>query len=726
VVFEGILSKSPLPPSQLAAGVTPDFDRVVARALEKDRETRYQSAADLRADLKRLSRATESGPAAAAAPAVAAAPPAPAAASAVHASSPAAPAARSRLAWRPGAPAVTVAVVAGVVLWRSSATPALTEADSVVLADFTNRTGDAMFDGALGEALGGQLRQSTFLKLYPEQQIQATQRLMGRDPMSPIPPDVARDLCQRLGGKAVLGGAISAVGSSYLLTLNAQDCVTGAIVAEEQVQAPNKDGVLKALGEAASAFRGRLGESLASIQRTDTRIEMATTPSLDALKAYSEGMTTRRIKGDFDSIPFFKRALELDDTFALAHARISTVYSNVGDQDLSKRHSTRAYELRERVSDRERYYIEARYYTTVEPDPDKAMDAYRRLLAAYPGDYAAHANLASLQRQQGQLDAAIANYEAAMKVAPDQPLAAQNAGYAYIDGQRYDDARRLFERALSLQDATPTRNGLFTVGILTGDQALADAQVQAMRGRRDEVSIVGLRIQALTYQGRFKEAAELTPQFLRMMEQAQRGQFSGEALVGVAIAEAVVGFDDRARARLADLRRRKLVTEASADERMVLAFILRDAALAREALPETLKLAAASPPQFREENERAFRAMDAMAAGDAKKSLALLEPVTMDGPRTRVVIVYAEALIDAGRGNDAVPALQWLLSKDARLGIGVSKAHAMATLGRQLAGLGRTAEARKVYDELFAFWSAADPDVPMLIRAKVEYSKLGS
>jgi tetratricopeptide (TPR) repeat protein len=625
-----------------------------------------------------------------------------------------------------GAPAATALVIAGIVLWRSSSTPALSETDNVVLADFTNRTGDTMFDGTLSEALGGQLRQSTFLKVYPEQQVQATLRLMGRDPMSPVTPEVGRDLCQRLGGKAMLGGAIAAVGSSYLITLNARDCVTGAIVAEEQVQAPNKDGVLRALGEAAAAFRGRLGESLASIQRTNTRVEMATTPSLDALKAYSEGMTTRRIKGDFDSIPFFKRALELDGTFALAHARISTVYSNVGDLDLSKQHSTRAYELRERVSDRERYYIEARYYSTVEPDPDKAMDAYRRLLAAYPGDFAAHTNLASLQRQQGQLDAAIANFEAAMKVAPDQPLPVLNAGYAYLDAQRLADARRTFERALSLQDATNIRQGLFQVGILTGDQALADAQVEAMRGRRDEAGMVGLRVQGLIYQGRFKEAAELAPQFLRMMEQAQRSQFVGEAMTGLAIAEAVAGFEDRARARLADLRQRKLILPGSADERLILAFILRDAALAREALPETLKLAAEAPPQFREENARVFRAMDALANGDGKQALAGIEPVTMDGPRTRVVVFYAEALIEVGRHAEAVTALQWLLSKDARLGMGVSKPHAMATLARQLARTGRTAEARKAYEEFFAFWPKADPDVPIVVRARAEHAKLGS
>ena len=717
VVFEGILTRSPLPPSQLALGVTPEFDRVVSRALEKDRETRYQSAADMRADLKRLSRETESGVTAAAtstlAPPAAAAP------------APAAPGSR-RWAWMLGAPVATLALVAAIVLWRSSSTPALTEADSVVLADFTNRTGDTMFDGTLGEALGGQLRQSTFLKLYPEQQVQATLRLMGRDPMSPITPEIGRDLCQRLGGKALLGGAIAAIGSSYLVTLNARDCVTGAIVAEEQVQAANKDGVLKALGEASSAFRGRLGESLASIARNDARIEMATTPSLDALKAYSEGMAARRTKGDSPSLPFFQRALELDPDFALAHARISTVYANTGEGDLAKTHATRAYELRNRVSDRERYYIEARYYTTVTQSVDNAMDAYRRLLAAFPGDYAAHSNLALLQRQQGDTPGAIVNYEAAIKTAPDQPLPLQNLGYAYLDVERHADARRVFEASLAIQDAGSSRLGLHVLAVVTGDRALAEAQEAAMRGSPDEGRMTLQRLSTLPFQGRMKEAAALVPEFLRQVEQARRPQFAGDALVGLAVNEALVGLAPRARERLADLRRRKLLTPASADNRVVLGAVLEDPAIVRESLAEGLKALADGPADGRAEAENNLRVMEAMAARDYRKAAGLLEPLEFASRRTNRVTLYALSLAKAGRSEDAVKALEWLLSKDARLGLNTSRAHVMATLAAELVTLGRTDEARKRYQELFEFWKGADEDVPLLVRARAEYAKLGS
>jgi tetratricopeptide (TPR) repeat protein len=624
-----------------------------------------------------------------------------------------------------GAPAATVAIVGGVLLWRSSATPALTEADSVVLADFTNRTGDTMFDGTLSEALGGQLRQSTFLKVYPEQQVQATLRLMGQDPMAGITPEIGRDLCQRLGGKALLGGSISAIGSSYLLSLTAQDCVTGAIVAEEQAQAANKDGVLKALGEASSAFRMKLGESLASVARNDARIEMATTPSLDALKAYSQGMATRRTKGDFDSIPFFKRALELDESFALAQARISTVYSNVGEPDLSKKHGTRAYELRDRVSDRERYYIEARYFTTVQPDIDKAVDAYTRLLAAYPGDYAALANLASLQQQQGQIAAAIANFEAAIKSAPDQPLPRQNLGFALAALQRYDEARRVYEEALKLQDATSTRLGLFQVAILTGDQALAEAQEAAMRGRRDVIGMTSLRLQALAYQGRLDAAAAAVPEYERAMTDAQRTQGLGDVLINVALAEALAGRSERARERMAEVRRRKALTLSNSDDRMVLAAALGDTALAQEALPEALKQVAQSPPALLARNESAIHAMHAMAARDYMKALALLEPLGFDGRTSFTALLFAESAVAAGRSGDVARACEWLLSTDARLGFGIARPYITARLAHAYAALGRTAEARKRFDEFFAMWKDADPDLPLVVKARAAYAKLG-
>ena len=443
VVFEGILGGTPPPPSQVAAGIPDDFDRIVSRAMEKDRDLRYQSAADLRSDLKRLGRATDSSrlPLGATGQFAPAATPAPPVVGAAAAPVPAASPARSRFPrWALAAPFATIAIIGAVLYWRSAQTPALADRDTVVLASFTNRTGDAMFDDTLTEALAVQLRQSPFLNVLNEQQQQATLRLMGRDPMAPLTTEVGRELCQRASAKALLGGTIASLGSAYVLTLHAQDCVTGEVLAEEQVQADGKEGVLGALSGAVRHFRERLGESLASVSRYDAPVEQASTSSLEALRAYSQGTLTRRTAGDIESVPFFKRAIELDPDFALAHARLGTVYSNIGQSAEARAATTRSYELRERVSDRERLYIEARYYTTVTQDVPKAIESYQLLLATYPDDYAARANLGGLLRGQGRVAEAIPMLEAATRLAPDQPNPFLNLGFALTDVDRFADA----------------------------------------------------------------------------------------------------------------------------------------------------------------------------------------------------------------------------------------------------------------------------------------------
>ena len=364
-VFEGILTRSPVPASEFRAGLPEELDRVVARALEKNPDLRYQTAADLRADLKRLQRKTDQ------------------VASAAERNPRLGRWRRPRHRWWwLAAPGAAAASVAGIMAWQATRTPALEARDPVVLADLANRTGDPVFDDTLGEALAVQLRQSPFLNIVSERRVQATLALMQRPPDTPIADDVGRDLCQRVGARALLTGAIASLGSRYILTLRALDCLTGDVLAERQAEAARKEYVLKQLGSASSAFREQLGESLASVKRYDAPADDATTSSLDALKAYSQAMVVRRSRGDREAIPLLRRAVELDPGFALAHARLGTTYSNLEDMDESRRHTARAFELRKRVSERERLYIEARYYTTVRPNPDRAIEAYRVAIAS--------------------------------------------------------------------------------------------------------------------------------------------------------------------------------------------------------------------------------------------------------------------------------------------------------------------------------------------------------
>ncbi len=727
-IFESLLTKPPAPPSEIKPGIPAELDRIILKALEKDRETRYQGAAELRADLKRLKRSAESASTTAATIRQPVSPkPAPVTEAGVGELT------RTTNRWRKpffvGAPLLTAALVGGFFFYRSTTTPALTQKDSVVLSSVVNRTGDTMFDDTLGEALGLQLRQSPFLNLVADQQVQATLRLMGREPMTPITAEVGREVCQRAGAKALLGGTIAMLGSSYVLTLNAQDCVEGKVIAEEQVQAASKETVLAAMSTAVSAFREKLGESLASIQRYDAKIEEATTSSLEALKAYSQALRTRRTTGDFDSVPFFRRAIDLDPEFALAYARLGTVYSNLGQADESRKMTTRAYELRDKVSEVERHYIDARYFTTAQPDVQKALDTYKVWLATYPNDYTALTNAALLHKQQGDRAEAIRKLELATKVAPDQPLGWTNLGQTYFEGRQYADARRAIETAIKLQDSTSARIGLYQVAVLTGDTAVADAQAAAVRGRRDEVDMIAIRMFAATYRGRMKEAGELAADLQARALALSRGPSAGNAMMQLAISEALVGLADRAKARIAKAETDGILNEGAADERMVLAAIVRDPAASRELLPVALaeqRKNAGAATVGTSEGERAIQALAMLAENKPAEAVVLMEPVSFDTAHTDNVNIWTIAKMLTGDLPGAAKGLTFMTSSEARGGLSATLPYAHAMLARVQAQLGQQAEARKNYQRFFELYKDADPDLPLLVQAREEFGKLGS
>ena len=722
-IFEGLLTKQPAAPSSIKEGVPPEFDQIVFRALEKDRELRYQGAAELRAELKRLKRARDTGQLSAVATA---ATPAAAATKVVP------PLPSASRGWRKpffiGAPLLTAALVGGFLLYQQISTPALTGRDSVVLATVINRTGDAMFDDTLGEALALQLRQSPFLNVVPDQQVQATLRLMSLEPMTPITAEVGREVCQRAGAKALLGGTIAMLGSSYVITLNAQDCVRGSVFAEEQGQAPNKEAVLGVMGDAVSRFREKLGESLASVQRYDAKIEEATTRSLEALKAYSQGLRTRRTAGDFDAVPFFRRAIDLDPEFALAYARLGTVYGNLQQPEEARTMTARAYELRQKTSEVERHYIEARYFSIVEPNVEKALDVYRVWLATYPNDYTALVNSALLHKQQGDRAEAIRKLELSTEVAPDQPLAWTNLGQTYFELQDYANARRVMDNALRLQDSTSVRIGLYQIAVLTGDMKLAEEQVAAVRGRRDEVGMVTIRMFGAAYRGRFKEASELAAEYQTRMAALSRNLQAGQSLMGLAISEALAGLHEQAQKRVTAAHDEGLLDESALDERLVVAAITRDEDAARELLPLTLaenKKSNGNSPQFAE-RERAIRALAALADGDPKKALEFLEPVTFDTAHTEQVNVWSIAKMLTGDLPAAAKGLAFMNSREARGDLSSTAPYAYATLARVQLQLGQKDEARKTFEKFFEIWKDADPDLPLLLQAREDFAKLTS
>jgi tetratricopeptide (TPR) repeat protein/tRNA A-37 threonylcarbamoyl transferase component Bud32 len=701
-IFEGILTRTPPPPSSVRSGLPGELDRVVGRALEKDPAHRYQSAADLRAELRRLQRDTEQ---------VAGAP---------TLNRPAAT--RRARWWWLAAPAATAAVIAAVLGWQSTRTPALEARDLVVLAALDNRTGDTMFDDTLGEALAVQLRQSPFLNLVPEQRVQTTLRMMAQAPGTRLTEELGRDVCQRVGARALLTSTIAALGTSYVITLGAHDCVTGEVLAERQVQARNKEDVLRELGAATSGFREMLGESLASIKRYDAPVEAATTPSLEALKAYSQGMAARRSSGDRAALPLFRRAVELDPDFALAHARLGTAYSNLNDVVNSRRHTARAFELRDKVSEVERLYIDARYYTTVKPESGKAAEAYRVSIATYPTDYASRVNLALILQQGGDLEEAVRLLREAVAIAPEEPNAKTNMAKALFDLGRYDEARKALEEATALRDDGGVRTLLMAIAGMTKDAALEAEQLEWARTFDDPKETLQLRLGVAVYRGQMHEAERVRDEAVRLLTAAGVPAIASSVQAGTAISLALALARDRARAAVAAMPGDGTDDE-TADERLIVAALNRDAAATRRALP-----AALSTLPDDETGRRIavlFRAIAQLGTGDATGALATIGPVTPSLREYDVVLGRAEIALAAGQWDDAVAGFTWVRDHP-RAELVPNGAFSRFRLAQAYDGAGRRDDARAAYAAFLEFWKTADDDLPIVVEAKQALARLTS
>ena len=413
-LFEAILNRAPVAPVRLNPDLPEELERIINRALEKDRELRYQHASDMRSELLRLKRQTETGQVAAPSSRMLAAvqdtssqaarqpPPASGSSPALGPSSSsnamkvADPQVADRKLWKVLVPVavILVAAIAGVFYFRSREPAArLTDKDTVVLADFSNSTGDPVFDDTLKQALAIQLQESPFLSILPDRNVRDTLKLMGHSPEERLTPDVAQEICQRSGSKAVIAGSIASLGSEYVVGLNAEACPSGARIAMKQERAAKKEEVLDALDHATTGLRKNVGESLSSIQKFDTPLAQATTPSLEALKSYSLGIKAFTQKGDTAAIPFYKRAIDLDPNFALAYTGLAVAYGNLRETDSAKENYQKAYDLRGRVSVREDYIISAYYYNDVTGEIEKANQTYELFSQAYPRAWTPHNNL---------------------------------------------------------------------------------------------------------------------------------------------------------------------------------------------------------------------------------------------------------------------------------------------------------------------------------------------
>ncbi len=534
VILDGIMNRAPLPPLRLNPDLPPKLEDIINRALEKDRELRYQHASEMRSELLRLKRDTQTGRALAASSGTAAV----AQESGAQGAQPPSRASSSSppLAPSPSSSAVKVAEVsvagrklrnvpvlaavifvaiatAGAFYFRSRQTAhSLTEKDNIVLADFANTTGDQVFDGTLKQALATDLEQSPFLNILSDEKVNATTGLMGRSPGQPVTHEVAREICQRTQSKAFLAGSIATLGSHYAIDLKAENCQTGDSLGSAEAEADSREKVLQALGTAATTLRARLGESLATINKFDKPLEEATTSSLEALKAYTEARRVQSEKGEAEAIPLLKHAVELDPNFALAYVDLGLFYNL--QTTLAAENLTRAYELRDRVSEREKLYISASYYTTATGELEKAVQQYELWIQEYPRDQEAYNDLAATYDALGQPEKATSGYQQALALNPDNGATSANLAQNYIALNRLDEAKVTVDRALARKSDYPgLHDTLYMLSFLQNDMAGMQQQVAWAMGKPGaEDAALTQQADTEAYHGRFQKARESTRQ----------------------------------------------------------------------------------------------------------------------------------------------------------------------------------------------------------------------
>ncbi|HMC77374.1 MAG TPA: protein kinase [Vicinamibacterales bacterium] len=727
LLFDAILHRDPTLPSRVNPELSAGMDQLIRRAIEKDRELRYQTAADLRSDLKRLRR-DSGGERSQVHPASVASPGRPAVVSATTA--PAASGSRVTAAIRrrpatAGAAAILlIGLVAAGVLMLQRRTPAFTERDEILITNVVNTTGEAAFDGTLRQALAVNLEQSPFINIVGQDRIVETLRFMGRSPDEPLTETIGREVCARRGIKALLAGSIAGLGSKYVVTLRAVNAQTGDTIASTQKEADSREVVLQALGAAASDIRNRLGESLASLQRFAAPIEQATTSSLDALKAFSTGNERRGQGRERDALPFYERAAELDPNFAMAYARLSVVYYNMGDFPTSATHADRAYQLRDRVSERERFYITARYQL-MRGDTAGLERTYGLWKATYPRDTAPRNNLAMLLSQNGDHEAAIREALDANRLDPSSPFPYANLCGGYIAINRLAEARAIAMKGLEARPAYGAlHNCLYTIAYLESDDAAMRrivAQTANMPPARDDVAQAAAR--ALVARGQLKEAQKLAGQL--ETEARKLGTLAGfaEGIAGFAVDAWTMG-DVALAGRLAD-QSLSYTTPENAPWGIPVVLYSMGRTQQASTLFALLNRRFAEDRDFRQiwapvtESAAAFYRRDYAAA---------LEKLRPAGPferaRPGLTLQRGRILFAAARYEDAAAAFQQVI--DHRVLAEPTPMGAVATiwLARARGKLGDTAGARRAYQDALAAWKAADPDLPLLVEAKKEYAAL--
>jgi len=713
VIFDAILNRPPASPLRLNPDLPPHLEDVLNKLLEKDRDLRYQSAAEVRSDLKRLRRDSESGTIAAASSGLHRRPPLPS---------------KKKLPGWLIPTAVLIIVAAGIGFVLSRRSHALTERDSILITDFVNTTADPVFDGTLKKALAVDLGQSPYLNVFPDQKIRQTLQFMGRKPDDRVTPDVGREICVRDGIKALLAGNIDSVGGQYVITLEANNATSGDSLGRQQVQADRKEEVLNALHSAATKLRSQLGESLATVQKYDMSLSQATTTSLEALKALSLGDAKHNMGDEFGAIPNYQRAIELDPNFAMAYARLGTVYGNMGQTELSEQNRQKAFELRDRASEREKLYITEHYYAD-SGQLEKGITALELFKQTYPNDSTPYNNIAIIYSTFGQFDNALVNAKRAVELDPDMVSGYENLSSSYAGLGRMAEARATLNTVLQKKSAPRVLYKMMaSYDWAEGKDGDVERDLQAVSGTVEgDMAAQMFRASLAGFHGQLHSARQFGHQAAdildRMHLQGRAGmetQMGGwEALVGNR-AESIKDAEDAL--RLSQTPNVKIgaamIYGVAREEQKALA-LADDIQKTRP--NDTLAQNVAVP---------AIRAVVALlpanpSKADPAKALDLLNSAILYARSDQgVLFLRGIAYRELGRYPEALQDFQKILDLKCVTGPDTTIAVAQLELGRVSAKQGDTAKARIAYQNFLSMWKDADPDLPLLKAAKTEYAKL--
>jgi serine/threonine protein kinase len=717
VIHDAILNRAPAPLIRANPDLPPELERIVNKALEKDKKLRYQSAADTRTDLQRLKRDTESARAQAATSAVVGV------------------GKQRGMRWKvvvPGAIAAVALAASGYFYFHRK--PKLTDKDTIVLADFTNTTGDPVFDGTLRQGLASQLEQTPFLNLISDQQIAQTLELMNQPKQARLTPEVAREVCQRKGSAAAIEGFISRLGSEYVLGLKAVDCGTGELLSQEQVTANGKEQVLNALGEVTTKLRVKLGESLASLKEFNAPLENVTTPSLEALQAYSLGMQTIEVTNDYiASIAFFQRAVSLDPNFAMAYLRLGVSYQPQSELTRAAEATRKAYELRGRTSEHEKLAITSFYEYMVTGNLEAARRSYELWARTYPRDDEPQLNLWLISAALGQYDKALAAANLSVDLVPESANNLVSVAYADQWLNRLDEVKATVQKAHAKNLESPWLPLiLYSVGFIEKDRAGMEKEAaRAMNLPGLEDQMLFLESESAGSYGKFAESREFTRRAVGSAQRAKETETPGEYEAHAAVREALAGNTVFA-------KQQAQAALAQSEGKLVVSFATVALALAGESA-EATRLAEDLAKRFPLDTIVQLECLPtihgalALRSGDAGRAITALAeaaPYELGHWNSSFtfgmypVYLRGVAYLAAKQGGEAISEFQKILDRPGVAGNQPIGALADLGLARAYVLQGDTAKARAAYQGFLALWRDADPDIPVLIAAKAEYVQL--